>query len=61
MAIETPADIYDELFDEVLNPRWQALKSVPGPEAHLRAEMVGRVIEFLEKHLEREENKEVLQ
>ena len=48
--IPTPSDIYDELFNEYLNPEWEHNKELGLTVA---TEQVGRIIEFLEKHLER--------
>ena len=48
--IPTPSDIYDELFDEYLSPDWEHNKELGLTVA---TEQVGRIIEFLEKHLER--------
>lgn len=55
--IETPVDIYDNLFWE-LSLR---MKEYRANGNHADAEQVLRIIEFLEKHLGREESRETYQ
>ena len=65
--IKCPSDIYDELFDNILDEKWKFWQQGGTFNAFLRTtamgddvesighqvELVGRIIEFLENNLER--------
>ena len=51
MKVLTPKDIYEYLFEDNLALEMHRLRSL---NFHVEAEFVLRVIEFLEKHLEKE-------
>ena len=59
--IQTPPDIYKGLFDGILRPVMEYHHSggkdlaVIEPADHEKGEMVGRITEFLEKHLREQE------